>query len=137
MGCPRYNLHVGLVFVRVGVAHVAHADVIEVVECLVDSGTAVSVIPRPVLEKLGVEPYRKDSFGLANGEFIERDRGVAKFSYETHAGIADVLFGESGDACLLGMTTLERMGLMFDPFRRELREMPPVVLRRRPHGGQA
>ena len=37
-----------------------------------------------------------------------------------------VIFGEPGDAVLLGVVALEILGLVFDPLRRELR---PAVLR--------
>lgn len=117
----------GLVFTHVGIANVLAPEEKVLVECLVDSGASFSVIPREVLERLGIQPYRSDKFSLANGEFIERQRGVAHFSFDVHECTSDVLFGESGDASLLGMLTLETMGLVLDPFRRELKAMPFIL----------
>ena len=40
------------------------------------------------------------------------------------AGASKVIFGAPGDASLLGAVTLEELGLMLDPLRRELRPLP-------------
>jgi clan AA aspartic protease len=123
----RYNHCMGLVFTQIGISNVQSPQDKVLMECLVDSGASFSVIPREVLEQLGIQPYRSDKFSLANGEFIERQRGVAHFSFDDHECTSDVLFGEEGDAVLLGMLTLETMGLVLDPFRRELKTMPFIL----------
>jgi len=41
--------------------------------------------------------------------------------------VADVIFGEKGDATLLGAFALESLGLALDPLKRELREMPMIL----------
>lgn len=38
-----------------------------------------------------------------------------------------MIFGEEGDATLLGAMTLEALGLALDPLKRELREMPMII----------
>jgi hypothetical protein len=38
-----------------------------------------------------------------------------------------VIFGEPGDANLLGALTLESLGLSLDPLKRELRELPMLL----------
>ncbi len=43
------------------------------------------------------------------------------------SGAAPVIFGEPGDATLLGTVTLESLGLILDPIRRELRPLPMIV----------
>jgi hypothetical protein len=42
-------------------------------------------------------------------------------------GGADVIFGEEGDYCLLGVLTLEALGLVLDPLKRELRPRPLIL----------
>ncbi|MCH7744989.1 MAG: aspartyl protease, partial [Chloroflexi bacterium] len=37
------------------------------------------------------------------------------------------IFGEEGDSNLLGATTLESLGLILDPLKRELRPLPMVL----------
>jgi len=90
------------------------------VEFLIDSGAIHSVMPRTVLRSLGVKPFKRTSFVLANGGSIERDVGVAHFIYKKSVGAAPVVFGEPGDSSLLGATTLEAMELALNPLRREL-----------------
>ena len=96
------------------------------VEFIIDSGTMYSVIPRTVLDALGIAPHSKRRFYLADGRAIERDMGFALFDYLSERTATSVIFGEEGDAALIGVTTLEGFGFTFDPLRRELR---PMVLR--------
>ena len=109
------------------VANVNDIERTELVECLVDSGAVHSVIPRETLEQLGIKPFARKEYSLANGELISRERGAAVFKYEGHVGYTDVIFGEPGDASLLGATTLKSMELVLDPFRRELRPLPMIL----------
>jgi len=38
-----------------------------------------------------------------------------------------VIFGEERDSCLLGMVSLEALGYILDPLRRQLRPLPMVL----------
>jgi len=38
-----------------------------------------------------------------------------------------VIFGEKGDSVLVGSVSLEVLGLMLDPFKRELRPLPMLL----------
>ena len=44
--------------------------------------------------------------------------GIAGFEYLGERTAAPVIFGEEGDAALMGATTLEGFGFVLDPFRR-------------------
>jgi predicted aspartyl protease len=90
----------------------------------VDSGAGYSLVPGTILEGLGIRPHTTKRFFLANGEAIERKMGNAGFEYIGEITHAPVIFGEEGDAALMGVTTLEGFGFVLDPFRRELRPMP-------------
>jgi predicted aspartyl protease len=117
----------GLTSVRVTVAHFAMPEVAEELDFLVDSGAIFSVVPGDVLARLGLEPRREQEFRLANGTRIVRGRGVALFGYGDREAVAEVIFGEPGDATLLGAMTLEAMGLCLDPLKRELRPIPMIL----------
>jgi hypothetical protein len=41
--------------------------------------------------------------------------------------MAPVIFGEKGDSTLLGIVTLEALGVILDPIRRELRPLPMIL----------
>ena len=91
--------------------------------------TADSVIPGPVLERLGIKPFAEQEFRLANGDKIVRKRGYALFKYKDRIGVSDAIFGEEGDSLLLGAFSLETLGLCLDPLRRELRPLPMILAR--------
>lgn len=90
---------------------------------LVDSGAVYSVAPRDLLEGLGIRPYRKRTFYLANGEEITRELSDAYFEYRGAGGAAPVIFGEPGDRNLLGAKALEAMERVLNPMNRELRPL--------------
>lgn len=94
---------------------------------MVDSGAVYSVIPKEVMAKLGIRPHSKKVFTLANGETIERAIGDATFEYGSDKGASPVIFGEAGDSSLLGAVTLESLGLILDPIRREIKSLPLVL----------
>jgi len=96
------------------------------VKFLVDSGAICAVVPRTILAEIGVAPERVESFSLADCTQIRREVGSAMFTYQGKTSAAPVIFGEEGDAVLLGVITLEALGLVLDPLRRELR---PMVMR--------
>ena len=89
----------------------------------VDSGAGHSVVPRSVLQELGIEPHSTRTFYMVDGQGIDRQMGGADFEYLGERSHAPVIFGEEGDEALMGATTLEGFGFVLDPFRRELRPM--------------
>jgi len=117
----------GLTTLELEIANVASPERTEKLEFLVDSGAIYSVVPAPVLERLGIKPLAQQEFRLANGEKIVRQKGGAFFRYKDKVGVADVIFGEEGDATLLGAFTLEALGLALDPLKRELRDLPMML----------
>ncbi len=118
---------VGLTYLQVDVAGPATPEDSEPVEFLVDSGAVHSVVPAPVLDRLGIRHLDTQEFRLADGTKVTRRKGVAVFRYGERVGGADVIFGEDGDSNLMGATALESLGLVLDPLRRELRPLPMVL----------
>ena len=96
-------------------------------EFLIDSGAVYSVVPMQILNKLGIKPLAQEHFRLADGQKIVRTKGIALLRYGERVGGADVIFGEEGDATLLGALTLESLGLSLDPLKRELRPLPLLL----------
>ena len=117
----------GVTVLNVDIANAAAPDVTERIEFIIDSGAVYSVVPRPILERLGILPLKRDTFRMANGASIVRERGGAIFKFGEYIGFADVIFGEEGDATLLGALSLEALGLSLDPIRRELKPMDLVL----------
>ena len=96
---------------------------------MIDSGAVYSLVPGAKLKKLGITPYREMDFVLADGTKMVRKVGDAYFEYNGDGGSAPVIFGEKGDEPLLGVTTLESIGLVLNPFKRELYPMRMVMAR--------
>ena len=96
-------------------------------EMLVDSGAIFSVVPAHELQAIGIEPDKVERFSLADGTSVTRPVGIARFEVADASGGAPVIFGEPGDVWLLGALSLESLGLVLDPFKRELRPMRLVL----------
>ncbi|HBH03473.1 MAG: hypothetical protein A2W08_06295 [Candidatus Rokubacteria bacterium RBG_16_73_20] len=90
------------------------------IRALADTGATLTVIPRDVLQGLGIRALRRVSLVLADGRRAERDVGDADVAVNGDAAPCRVVFGESGDAILLGLTVLEQLGLAVDPVQRRL-----------------
>jgi predicted aspartyl protease len=117
----------GVTTLEVAVGNPAAPHVTETLEFLIDSGAVYSVVPTPVLHRLNLAPLAEETFRFANGEKIVRKKGWALFRYGERVGVAHVVFGEESDSILLGALTLESLGLVLDPLRRELRPLPMVL----------
>ena len=117
----------GLTVLEVEVGNPANPEVTKKLEFLVDSGAIYSVVPTPILERLGIKPLSDQEFRLADGTKIVRKKGIALFKYGDKIGGADVIFGEEGDSVLLGVFTLEALGLVLDPLKRELKPLPMIL----------
>ena len=95
----------------------------EAVRFLVDSGATYSLLPKSVWESLELKPKRTMSFSLADGTTVERSVSEAFVSFDQGEGHSPVILGEPGDEALLGVVTLEILGLVFNPFNRTLQPM--------------
>ena len=118
----------GFTRVKFAVCHPVEIDRSEEVELLVDTGALNSVVPRAILERLGVPVQFRRSFRLANGQTIERDVGAAFFRWKGHMSGAPVVFAQAGDMPLLGLIALEAMGLQLDPAANELKPAESYLL---------
>ena len=117
----------GLTILPLEIANQSDPQQTETVELLIDSGAVYSVVPRPILERLGIAPVSEQDFRLASGQTIRRQTGGALFKYRDKVGVAAVIFGDEGDSTLLGAHTLESLGLAHDPIRRELVPLPMML----------
>ena len=117
----------GLTHLEIEIGNPSTPDTTERIELLVDSAAIYSVVPIPILERLGIKRLTEREFRLADGSKMVRQKGIAMFRYGERVGGADVIFGEEGDSGLLGAFTLEALGLALDPLKRELLSIPVVL----------
>ncbi len=96
---------------------------------MIDSGAMYSLLPEPVWKAIGLEPRRTEEFFLADGSKIRRSVSACVVSLPQGEHHSPVILGEPGDdQALLGVVTLEELGLVFDPFRRTLHHMSVLRL---------
>ena len=93
------------------------------VRLMVDSGVTYSLLPEDVWKAIGLKPTREVSFSLADGTQIVRRVSECRLSLEHGEGHSPVILGEPGDTGLLGVVTLEILGLVLNPFSRTLHPM--------------
>lgn len=122
----------GLTHIQARIANPGKPDRTVRLRFLVDSGAIYSVVPESVLHRLGIKPRTSRSFILADGTTIKRRIGQALFRYNGHEGASPVLFGEKGDSVLLGSVSLEALGFILDPMKRELRPLPMLLVTQQP-----
>lgn len=96
-------------------------------DVLVDTGSELTWIPRPVLEELGIAAERLYRFVVADGRVLERHVGYAIVHVEGVATADDVVFAEPDDLVLLGARSLEGLNLRIDPRSRRLVGAGPIV----------
>ncbi len=116
-----------ITFLKVKVINPERPKKVKECEFLVDSGAVYSVVPRKVLKVLGIKATSSQEFILANGEIVKRPVGNAYFGYQGKIRAAPVIFGDEG-VFLLGATTIEALGMILDPIRRELKPLPMVLM---------
>jgi clan AA aspartic protease len=97
------------------------------VEFLVDSGAIYSLLPEKDWKAIGLKPKRKMSFTLADGTKVERSISECHITLPQGDAHIPVILGEPGDEPLLGVVTLEILGLVLDPFKRSLRPMRAML----------
>lgn len=94
---------------------------------LVDTGAEYSWIPEMELERVGIQPRKKDvAFIMANGTRITRDVGYAILRVGEFETVDEVVFGREGDMKLLGARTMEGFAAVIDPRQKRLVAAGPL-----------
>lgn len=93
------------------------------VRFLVDSGAIYSLLSHEIWQEIALVPRRSVQFTLSDGTIIERQVSECHVSLPQGEGHTPVILGEPGDESLLGVVTLEILGLVLNPFTRTLQPM--------------
>ncbi|MEM2204156.1 MAG: aspartyl protease family protein [Sulfolobales archaeon] len=97
------------------------------VTLLADTGAIYTVLPRSLLEELGVKPIGKRRFRLADGRVVEREIGLIGIEIGGRAVHTIAVFGDEGTH-LLGVVTLGELGLQVDPVSGELKPLELLLM---------
>ncbi len=110
----------GVVYVTGKVSNEAGEEV--EADFLVDSGASYTLLRRDIWRRLGLEPRREVTFRLADGTEISRSVSECKIELPQGRAHTPVILGEEADdENLLGVVTLEILGFVLDPLKREIR----------------
>lgn len=93
------------------------------VRFLVDSGATYTLLPHEIWTDIGLAPRRSVTFTLADGTVVERPVSECYVILPQGEAHTPVILGQPGDEALLGVVTLEILGLVLNPFTRELQPM--------------
>ena len=95
---------------------------------LVDSGATYSLLPIEIWERIELSPKREHVFTLADGSSVTRKVSECYILLPQGEGYTPVILGEADDEALLGVVTLEILGLVFNPFKRTLQPMRMLLV---------
>ena len=101
---------------------------IRVPNVMVDTGSELTWISEKYLNKIGIEPEKKDMrFIMANGQEITRTIGFGIIRVGKEFTTDEIVFAQKGDLQLLGARTLEGLNLKVDPRNKKLVAAGPFV----------
>ena len=95
---------------------------------MVDTGSELTWISQKHLEKIGVEPEKKNRrFIMANGQEITRSIGFSIIRVGEEFTTDEIVFAQEGDFQLLGARTLEGLNVKVDSPNRRLVASGPLI----------
>ena len=103
----------------------ASPEKIEEVEAMVDTGAAFSWIHRERLERLGVEKLRRIGFRAIDGSIIELETAAVWVASNDFKATDIIVLAEGTDMEVIGVHTIEGLGLAADPVQKKL--IPTVM----------
>jgi len=103
--------------------HVDREKSVRIPHLMVDTGSEATWIPRKELEKADIKPEKRQTFQMANGQWIYRDVGYAIVRVGDRETIDEIVFAEAGDYVLLGARALEGLLLWVDSKNKKLIEI--------------
>ncbi|MEN2975427.1 MAG: aspartyl protease family protein [Candidatus Caldarchaeales archaeon] len=98
------------------------------VEFLADSGAIYTAVPESLMKKIGVEEIGRGRFKLADGRVVEYPVGEAFIEIEGSGVTSIIAFLPEDATPILGLTTLELMGLQVDPVTGKLKPLELYLL---------
>jgi len=102
---------------------ISGAKTSEQLELLVDTGSIYTWVSRDTLSRIGPRPLGRRSFRTIEGGEIVRDVGEATVELAGERATRIVVYAEPSDVQVLGVDSLEGLGLEVDPTTRRLKKV--------------
>ena len=103
----------------------ASPDKVEELQAMVDTGAAFTWIHRERLERLGVEILRRVGFRALDGSILEPETAAVWVASDGFKAPDIVVMAEPSDMEVIGVHTIEGLGLAADPVQKKL--IPTVM----------
>jgi predicted aspartyl protease len=114
--------------VRCVVANPLKRDLKTELEFIADTGAIYTVMPKSVAERLELEVMDKRRFKIASGETVEYPVSEAFLELEGKGVTSLVALAPEKTPTLLGVTTLELLGLQVNPVTGKLVPLELMIL---------
>ncbi len=98
------------------------------INLLVDTGAVFTLVSKQVLHGIGIKPVEGMEFTSISNQKMKREVGTAYIEVEGRKWLTSIIFGEEGDVEVLGVTTLEQLGLQVDPVSGTVKPLPLYLL---------
>lgn len=118
----------GYVRVRGVVANVSDRNLRVELEFIVDTGAIYTVIPKSVAERLRLKETGRRKFKMVNGDVVEYPISEAYITINGEGVTSVVAIADEKTPLLLGVTTLELLGLQVDPVTGKLTPLELMIL---------
>ena len=96
---------------------------------LVDTRATDSLAPGSQLRRVGVQAAGTTVYELADGSMQEYEFGLVEIRFMGEVTAGRVIFGLDTAEPLLGVITLESVGITIDPANRTLKRLPAIQLK--------
>jgi len=118
----------GYVRVRGIIANPLNRNLKDELEFIADTGAIYTVIPKSIANKLQLKEMDKRRFKTASGEIGEYPVSEAYITIEGKSVTSLVAIATEKTPILLGVTTLELLGLQVDPVNGKLTPLDLMIL---------
>jgi clan AA aspartic protease len=125
---PKEASFMGYVRVKGTVINLTDRSKCAEVEFIADTGAMLTMVPGKMLESLDIRPKGERRFRFANGEVSKLPVGSAYIEIEGEDTAIDIIFGSEEAPPILGVTTLEQLGLEVDPVEGKLKRIELMLL---------
>jgi len=120
----------GHVDISVGLGTPDRSRFVEI-EANVDTGATFTMIPRRILDDLGIRPVDTALFQLADGSSATKEVGEVPLRLDDKVRTTTCLFGDDGQPALIGVVTLEQFLLGVDTVNGRLIPIPGLLMAQR------
>jgi large subunit ribosomal protein L1 len=120
----------GHVDINVGLGTPDRSRFVEI-QASVDTGATFTMIPRRILDDLGIRPVDTALFQLADGSSATKEVGEVPLRFDDKVRTTMCLFGDDGQPALIGVVTLEQFLLGVDTVNGRLIPIPGLLMAQR------